>query len=368
MSFVTDNNFQTPMFIPIPDNPLHLANSLKNPLFLLSRTPSPCTAPSTSFSTLQKKSSLKVRLHWTVCNFLMIATQDDIPISNDVKHTVRWSSPISMSRVIPFRESDTVAKTAVIPYIIVFVNCTRPDSIFQISTQTTGISVPWSISQSLTPNEGSQSTTLFELDSHSFPRGKKGSYSVLSFSRPRALLTQSEELQGRMNLMHLHKVIQPKILSLSISMHNTNSFTRQNCPSKVLTNAKTSQHYVFGSAKSINIPKHPQSPLLKRRSTTPDHNRPRKIRKTDGFPSLEHVGSLLDRIMDQPSLSAGHPRASSAELNSSSGADDNSSGDDELSDNESLFGDQELVREVAVRDDVSTRRVCQTPFITKFIN
>jgi len=89
----------------------------------------------------------------------------------------------------------------------------------------------------------------------------------------------------------------------------------------------------------------------------------------DGFPSLRHVESLLDHLMDQPSSSTG-PRTSGAGRYSSpepSSDDHNSSDDDDevLSDN--LFGDHETlgVREVAVRD-VTTRRVCRIPY-HKFI-
>jgi hypothetical protein len=180
--------------------------------------------------------------------------------------------------------------------------------------------------------------------------------------------------------MHLQKVVLPKILSLSISMH-PNGFTRQipKHPSKAPTNAKTLRRRVtdigrdpvFRPAASINIPRHrrtdqydsPSQLRLKRRSATPDHKRPRKIAKTDentsadasresdapatdidGFPSFKPVDQSLDG-----------GRNSSAEPPSSD--DDFSDSDEVLSG--SLFNDRELLeRELPVRN----AQVCQIPF------
>ena len=181
-----------------------------------------------------------------------------------------------------------------------------------------------------------------------------------------------------MNLMHLQKVIQPKILFQSSMTFNAMKQSPKHS-SKAPTNTKTLRRRVIRDPvfrpATINIPRHPRphqydSPptlRLKRRSTTPDHKRPRKVAKTDentsaaafrefdapatdanGVPSLKSVNQSLD-----PGIS-GVGRNSSAEPPSSD--EDFSDDDDEdLSDDESLISDQELSVE---RIDVT--QVCQT--------
>lgn len=229
-------------------------------------------------------------------------------------------------------------------------------------------SVPWSIlSPTLTLNESSpcENITLIELDPHcihSLHKDRRGSATTaaLSFSRPRALLSRPDELQARMNLMHLHEVVQPKILSSSISINFPNSTMPQSPRRRPVSSRRRAMK--IDLYRSINTPKHSRSnksdsPVrrLKRRSTTPDLNKRRKKaprtdenqlvasdgNTTDGdhFPSLRQV---LDQLIDPPLTPEDNSSASSAERSSSAEIeiDDNDSSDDDdemLSYRESQF-------------------------------
>jgi len=242
------NSSETRMFIPIPDNPLNLASSLKHSFF-----PGDSPLPK---STLQRRSS-------------PLKDQDDVANPTGVKHTVRWSSPISDSRMIPYHESTKDIESI-------------PDAPQQITQ------IPWSISPGLIHNESSQceNTTFIELDPHCFhslqkDRRESATTAALSFSRPRALLFRPDEFEARMNLMYLHEVVQPKILP--------NSTTSLRRPASSRRRVMKVSQDPFRPATSINIPKQSRSnendsPVrrLKRSSITPGPNkRPKKAPRTD---------------------------------------------------------------------------------------
>lgn len=245
------------------------------------------------------------------------------------------------------------------------------------------------MSQSLTINEGSQyeNATIVELDTHS--EGKSSTGLVLSFTRPKALLSRPEELQARMNLMHVHKVILP-CWSTTTCTPGLSKPSHSKCPSS--TNLKPSSHRVSRPrpATFINIPRYSRSPYdshpallrLKRRSTTDPNNRRKKVRRTDentsdssvresenseagsdGFPNLKEV---LNQLLDTPLLSSS--TTVGGYTTPKSGADDNDDDDDDeaLSESESLFGDQKFMQgvEVPLRDVATAPRVCRGHFVT----
>jgi len=210
----------------------------------------------------------------------------------------------------------------------------------------------WSLSNSLTLTETSQceNTTLIELDSHfphSLHRNSKASGSVLSFSRPKALLSRSEELQARMNLMHLQKVLRPNILSLFVSIPTPNF---RPSSSKCLSSKQSvsDTDTVFRPSALLRLKRRPSTdPNKRRKNTRTDENLFRESAPPadDGFPSLKAV---LDQLIDAPSDNHGRGYSSAP----SSGVDDDDSSDDNeaISESESLFGDNEFMQREVVGD------------------
>jgi hypothetical protein len=175
-----------------------------------------------------------------------------------------------------------------------------------------------------------------------------------------------------MNLMHLHKVSLPKILSLSISIHTANpsSPTPKHRFSK--TSLKPSRSGVTDRAASVPGQSRSSykndSRRLKRKSSTADLNqRPKKAPRTDEtaadadeFPSLKPVESLLDQLKDPPLRSMVNPTDAekySDKLPSVDDDNDSSDNDEAPSDTEeSLFGDNEFMQKIRAGNDVT---VCQ---------